>query len=164
MARPSRPEGYDPTTTIARPTAGQCVVTSALISTSMSWAAIFRRSWSITITGIFQFFCYSNLSVEDEVTQRIQRCSLTDGGPSATSADEQVVGMIRDDGIDILVDLAQHMADNRLLVAAAKPALPVQVGAYGLPGDHGPGGHRLPRPAASVPWTRRVLFFQRSGQ
>ena len=45
-------------------------------------------------------------------------------------SDEQVAQLVRQDRIDILVDLTMHMAGNRLLVFARKPA-PVQV--TGLP-------------------------------
>src|SRR6185312_3190912 len=47
-------------------------------------------------------------------------------------SDEAVAQLIRDDRIDILVDLSGHSAGNRLPVFTRKPA-PVQISAWGLP-------------------------------
>jgi predicted O-linked N-acetylglucosamine transferase (SPINDLY family) len=75
-----------------------------------------------------EVFCYSNSGLSDERTQRLKEFS--NGWRSiAGITDDDVADLIRADGIDILVDLSNHTAGNRLLVFARKPA-PVQV-AYG---------------------------------
>jgi predicted O-linked N-acetylglucosamine transferase (SPINDLY family) len=51
-------------------------------------------------------------------------------------SDKSVADLIIDDKIDILVDLALHMAAHRLMVMAQKPA-PVQVTFGGYPGTTG---------------------------
>jgi predicted O-linked N-acetylglucosamine transferase (SPINDLY family) len=73
----------------------------------------------------FQVFCYSNRRVEDAVSARMRESTDCWRNVSALS-DDELANLIRDDGIDILVDLSGHTALNRLLVFARKPA-PVQV-------------------------------------
>jgi predicted O-linked N-acetylglucosamine transferase (SPINDLY family) len=51
-------------------------------------------------------------------------------------ADSELPDLIRQDQIDILVDLALHTANNRLLAFACKPA-PIQVSFAGYPGRSG---------------------------
>ncbi|MEK7223264.1 MAG: hypothetical protein AAB156_03220, partial [Pseudomonadota bacterium] len=70
-------------------------------------------------------FCYSGVSVADEWTARI-RTHADQWRDIAWKGDDAVAGMIREDEIDILVDMSGHTAGNRLLVFARKPA-PVQV-------------------------------------
>jgi protein O-GlcNAc transferase len=67
-------------------------------------------------------------------------------------SDEQVAHTIRQDRIDILVDLTMHMANNRLLVFARKPA-PVQVTYLAYCGTTGLGtiDYRLTDPYLDPP-------------
>ncbi len=70
-------------------------------------------------------YCYSNSTVDDDMTARIRKAAAgfrTIAGLSDAEAD----AIIQRDRIDILVDLAGHTAGNRLALFARKPA-PVQV-------------------------------------
>ena len=69
--------------------------------------------------------CYYNFAGEDVVTLRLK--SLADQWcPVVGMDDEALCEQIRADRIDILIDLAGHTTNNRLLAFARKPA-PVQV-------------------------------------
>jgi predicted O-linked N-acetylglucosamine transferase (SPINDLY family) len=73
----------------------------------------------------FQIFCYASVLVPDRITESCR--AHADMWRSVLGfSDQQVAEVIRRDQIDILVDLTMHMANNRLLVFARKPA-PVQV-------------------------------------
>ncbi|CDH44154.1 tetratricopeptide repeat protein [Candidatus Contendibacter odensensis] len=73
----------------------------------------------------FEWFAYLNQQQGDSQTRRL--LSLFDHWRTVwASSDEQLAALIRDDAIDILVDLSGHTQGNRLLVFARKPA-PVQV-------------------------------------
>jgi len=69
-------------------------------------------------------YCYAEVAVPDDTTRRLEKiphhwlstCKLSDAA---------LAKRIRDDRIDILVDLAGHTAGNRLLAMAQKPA-PIQ--------------------------------------
>jgi predicted O-linked N-acetylglucosamine transferase (SPINDLY family)/predicted SAM-dependent methyltransferase len=83
----------------------------------------------------FRVFCYSGVEREDEVTRRLR--GLCDEwrdirGVSSDAAARQ----IRDDRIDILVDLAGHTGGGRPLLFARKPA-PVQFSWLGYPNTTG---------------------------
>jgi predicted O-linked N-acetylglucosamine transferase (SPINDLY family) len=73
----------------------------------------------------FELFCYSNGSRHDDANAHIQSCAdhWREIGPLG---DDEAAQLIRDDQIDLLVDLSGHIAGHRLLVFARKPA-PVQV-------------------------------------
>jgi protein O-GlcNAc transferase len=73
----------------------------------------------------FDIFCYSNYAANDDQTARLRQLAGC-WRDIVGQPDEVVARLIREDGIDILVDLAGHTAGNRLLTLAHKPA-PVQV-------------------------------------
>jgi predicted O-linked N-acetylglucosamine transferase (SPINDLY family) len=85
--------------------------------------------------GRFEITCYSDARVPDDVTLRLRGRSDR-WREIAGQSDEKVAALIREDGIDILVDLAGHTARNRLLVFARKPA-PIQVTWLGYPNTTG---------------------------
>ncbi len=83
----------------------------------------------------FEIVCYADVPRHDELTGRFQ--GYADAWHDTTVlTDAQLARRIREDGIDILVDLTLHLADNRLLVFARRPA-PVQVTFAGYPGTTG---------------------------
>jgi predicted O-linked N-acetylglucosamine transferase (SPINDLY family) len=83
----------------------------------------------------FKVFCYDDTLRPDTLSQRLHEGA--DVWRSIVGLnDEQVAAHIRDDQIDVLVDLALHTARNRLLVFARKPA-PVQASFAGYPGSTG---------------------------
>ena len=83
----------------------------------------------------FEIVCYSDVVRPDRITERL-RCCVDAWRSIVGLGHEQVAQQIRGDGIDILVDLAMHMARNRLPVFARKPA-PVQACWLAYPGTTG---------------------------
>ena len=76
-------------------------------------------------SGRLEFVCYHNHVSSDKVTDRIK--SLCHGWCSIVGLpDEDAALRIKDDGIDILIDLAGHTAHNRLPLFSWKPA-PLQL-------------------------------------
>jgi predicted O-linked N-acetylglucosamine transferase (SPINDLY family) len=73
----------------------------------------------------FEVFCFSSTAAPDQITRHLRGFADQWRDTSAMS-DQQIADLIREDGIDIAVDLAMHMSGGRLLVFARKPA-PVQV-------------------------------------
>jgi predicted O-linked N-acetylglucosamine transferase (SPINDLY family) len=77
-----------------------------------------------------EFVCYSDVRAPDALTLELQ--GLADEWHNTVGLrDPQLADRIRHDRIDIVVDLAVHLAGNRLLVFARKPA-PVQVTMLGM--------------------------------
>jgi predicted O-linked N-acetylglucosamine transferase (SPINDLY family) len=73
----------------------------------------------------FPLTLYDNGPTRDDMTQRFQAVADT-WREVASWTDERLAEQIRDDGVDILFDLAGHAPRNRLLVFARRPA-PVQI-------------------------------------
>lgn len=71
-----------------------------------------------------EIVAYSQAASADDLTRRIE-AAADQFRPIAALDDAALVSLIRDDGIDILVDLSGHSARNRLMVFARRPA-PVQ--------------------------------------
>jgi protein O-GlcNAc transferase len=83
----------------------------------------------------YTIYCYSNARKTDSLTEQFQ--AHADGWRDIHAVtDDQAAKEIRDDRIDILVDLALYTAGNRLSLFARKPA-PVQVAYLAYPGTSG---------------------------
>jgi predicted O-linked N-acetylglucosamine transferase (SPINDLY family) len=114
----------------------------------------------------FEVFCYSGSRTHDALTPAFQ--AAAGAGADAwreTSgwSDEQLADCIRRDRIDILVDLSMHMAANRLLAFARKPA-PVQVTYLAYPGTTGleTMDYRLTDPYLDPPGSHEGHYAERS--
>ena len=80
-------------------------------------------------------FCYANVDHPDNITAHF-RAIAPHWRDIHGLSDEQAAALIRQDGIDILVDLAGHTQGHRLPVFARKPA-PIQVTYLGYPNTTG---------------------------
>ncbi len=83
----------------------------------------------------YEIFCYASVRRPDAITERVRKaadvwCDVR------TLSDAGLVERVREDRIDILVDLSMHTADNRLVAFAHHPA-PVQVSWLAYPGTTG---------------------------
>ena len=83
----------------------------------------------------FEIVCYSGVHRPDHLTEEFRQVAAL--WRDVTSVhDEAMAGMICEDRVDVLVDLSQHGAANRLPVFARQPA-PVQVSFAGYPESTG---------------------------
>ena len=102
-----------------------------------------------------EVYGYGNVARPDAVTARL--ASKFDHYQSVRGlSDEEVVERIRQDRIDILVDLAGHWRGHRLGVFASRPA-PIQVTYLGYPDTTGleQMDYRLTDPCADMPDAQR---------
>lgn len=73
----------------------------------------------------FETYCYYNNNVYDDLNSRLQK--LADHWRAIERlSDQSAADLIREDKIDILVDLSGHTQGHRLLVFSRKPA-PIQI-------------------------------------
>ncbi|MBF0380223.1 MAG: tetratricopeptide repeat protein [Magnetococcales bacterium] len=79
----------------------------------------------------FEVFCYAGHSTQDELTEQFKQ-NVTKWLYTSHLDDATLADTIREDCIDILVDLSGHTPGNRLLTFARKPA-PIQISAWGYP-------------------------------
>jgi predicted O-linked N-acetylglucosamine transferase (SPINDLY family) len=83
----------------------------------------------------FHIICYSSAGRADAITRELQSHVAAWRDISALS-DQQAAKIIREDQIDILVDLSLHTGGIRLLLFARKPA-PIQLTYLAYPGSTG---------------------------
>lgn len=110
----------------------------------------------------FEITCYHNAEHTDDYTKHFM--TLADHWvPCAHLSDKALDARIRQDGIDILVDLSGHTAGNRLPVFARKPA-PLQVTYLGYATTTGLAAidyrltHELADPAGSERYYSEALY------
>jgi predicted O-linked N-acetylglucosamine transferase (SPINDLY family) len=110
----------------------------------------------------FEIFCYAHVGRPDAVSERI-RGWVDFWRPILGMTDEEVAGKIREDRIDILVDLTMHMADGRPLVFSRKPA-PVQAAWLAYPGTTGLSAmdYRLTDPYLDPPGLNDSFYSESS--
>jgi len=82
-----------------------------------------------------EVFCYANVTRPDQVTVRFQRLPVRWRNIVGLN-DAQAAQTVREDGVDILVDLAGHAGDGRMVLFARKPA-PIAVTYLGYPDTTG---------------------------
>jgi len=88
----------------------------------------------------FEILCYSGVARLDNLTHEF-RAHADQWHNTMGVNDEALAEMIQRDGVDILVDLSQHLAGNRLTMFARQPA-PMQVSFAGYPASAGVEGIR----------------------
>jgi predicted O-linked N-acetylglucosamine transferase (SPINDLY family) len=110
----------------------------------------------------FEIHCFASVARPDGVTARF--IPLADRFHQVSPFnDAELAEIIRAEGIDILVDLTLHMANNRLLTFARKPA-PVQITWLGYPGSTGLAAmdYRLTDPHLDPPLRNDRFCTERS--
>jgi predicted O-linked N-acetylglucosamine transferase (SPINDLY family) len=79
----------------------------------------------------FDIVCFDDTLKSDSVSSQFRQLACR-WIPTARRPPDQIARMVRDEKVDILIDVTGHFAGNRLLVFARRPA-PVQVTCIGYP-------------------------------
>ncbi len=107
-----------------------------------------------------EIFCYSDTRNQDTITTQL-RSHVDVWRDVLRLSDEELAAQVRADQIDVLVDLTMHLAENRALVFARKPA-PVQVCWLAYPGSTGMQAmdYRISDPHLDPPGINEALYVE----
>ncbi len=108
----------------------------------------------------FEVFCYSAVKQPDDATSRMS-AQADHWRPVTQMTHQQIARLVREDQIDLLVDLSGHTEDSRLLAFASKPA-PAQITYLGYPNTTGlpQMDYRLTDSIADPPGTTEHLHTE----
>ena len=108
-----------------------------------------------------EIFLYADVAQPDEYSERLKAYGAA-WRRTVGMSDEQLAQRVRNDGIDILVDLSGHTPYNRLLAFARRPA-PVQVTWNGYPNTTGMAGmdYRITDAYCDPPGTTEHLHSEK---
>ncbi|MGD0464615.1 MAG: tetratricopeptide repeat protein [Tepidisphaeraceae bacterium] len=84
---------------------------------------------------LFEIHCFDSTRKPDEITARHRRCADV-WHDVLRDDDRRLAQRVRENRVDILVDLTMHLGESRLLAFARKPA-PVQITWLAYPGSTG---------------------------
>ena len=105
-----------------------------------------------------EVYCYANVARPDAITERL--ASYADvWRPTTGMSDKKLAELVRNDKIDILVDLTMHMSNGRPLLFAQAP---VQVAWLAYPGTTGLSAmdYRLTDPYLDPPGESERLLLR----
>jgi protein O-GlcNAc transferase len=110
----------------------------------------------------FEVFAYSNCPTDDAIADKLRK-AVDHWQNISGMSDDAAARLIREDGVDILIDLSGHSALNRLGVFARKPA-PVQATWMGYFATTGmPQMDYILRDRAQIPVEEEAHYVERLG-
>ncbi len=112
----------------------------------------------------FEIYAYSSTLRKDELTNEFEK--LSDHWRDIShSTDDEALRIIRNDKLDILIDLTMHLSGSRLMVFAHKPA-PIQFTFAAYPGTTGLSAidYRLTDPYLDPPGVNDQFYSEKTVQ